>query len=121
MMEQWNPIGNVGVISAFNFPVAVYGWNSALSLICGNPVLWKPAPSVSLCGVATTKILAKVLQENNLPGSLCALVCGGTDVGQAIANDTNMNLVSFTGSTAVGRQVGMTVQKRFGLICELYR
>ncbi len=69
---------------------------------------------MSLCAVATTKILAQVLEENNLPGALCALVCGGTDVGQAIGQDKRMDLVSFTGSTQVGRQVGVTVQQRFG-------
>ena len=114
MLEQWNPLGLVGVISAFNFPVAVYGWNSALALICGNPVLWKPAPSGALSAIATTKILAQVLEENNFPGAMCALVNGHADIGQLMASDHRMNLVSFTGSTKVGREVGVTVQKRFG-------
>ncbi|KAI9141387.1 Aldehyde/histidinol dehydrogenase [Paraphysoderma sedebokerense] len=114
MMEQWNPLGIVGVISAFNFPVAVYGWNSAISLVCGNPVIWKGAPTTNLCSIATTKILAEVLEKNNLPGSLCSLVTGGTDVGQAMSKDNRINLLSFTGSTEVGRQVGVTVQQRFG-------
>lgn len=114
MLEQYNPLGSVGVISAFNFPVAVYGWNSALALVCGNGVLWKPAPTTSLCGVAVTKILASVLKENNLPSSLCSLVSGGVDVGKAMSEDCDVDLLSFTGSTNVGRQVGMTVQKRFG-------
>ncbi|KAJ1967465.1 Alpha-aminoadipic semialdehyde dehydrogenase [Dispira parvispora] len=114
MMEMWNPLGTLGVISAFNFPVAVYGWNSALSLVCGNPVVWKGAPSTSLCSVAVTKILAQVLEENNLPGALCTLVSGGADIGQAMAKDRRLDLLSFTGSTKVGRQVGLTVQERFG-------
>ncbi|KAJ1991456.1 Alpha-aminoadipic semialdehyde dehydrogenase [Dimargaris cristalligena] len=114
MMEMWNPLGNLGVISAFNFPVAVYGWNSALSLVCGNPVVWKGAPTTSLCSIAVTKILAEVLENNNLPGALCALASGGADIGSAMAADRRIDLLSFTGSTQVGRQVGLTVQERFG-------
>ncbi|PVU96678.1 hypothetical protein BB559_002298 [Furculomyces boomerangus] len=114
MMEVWNPIGIVGVISAFNFPVAVYGWNSALSLICGNPVLWKPAPSTPLSAIAVTKILQQVLEKNNLPGSICSLVTGGADVGAEMSNNKAIDLVSFTGSTKIGREVGLAVQKRFG-------
>ncbi|KAJ1345185.1 hypothetical protein BSLG_000699 [Batrachochytrium salamandrivorans] len=116
MMEQWNPLGNVGVISAFNFPVAVYGWNSALSLVCGNPVVWKSAPTTNLSAVAVTKILERVLEENNLPGSLCSLVTGGADVGEAMARSPQVDLLSFTGSTAIGRQVGEIVQGRFGRV-----
>ncbi|KAJ1975440.1 hypothetical protein H4R34_004334, partial [Dimargaris verticillata] len=114
MMEMWNPLGSVGVISAFNFPVAVYGWNSAISLACGNPVVWKGAPSTSLCSIAVTKVLAQVLEANNLPGAICSLVSGGTDIGKAMAADRRLDLLSFTGSTAVGRQVALTVQERFG-------
>jgi aldehyde dehydrogenase family 7 protein A1 len=114
MLEQYNPLGIVGVISAFNFPVAVYGWNSALSLVCGNSVVWKPSPSTSLCGIAVTKILEKVLIENNLSPSLCSLVCGGSDIGNAMTLDNRINLLSFTGSTEVGKKVGVAVQNRFG-------
>ncbi|KAF9579054.1 Alpha-aminoadipic semialdehyde dehydrogenase [Lunasporangiospora selenospora] len=114
MMEQWNPIGTVGVISAFNFPVAVYGWNSAIALVCGNPVVWKGAPTTNLSSVAVTKILEKVLVKNGLPGALCSLVAGGADVGQSMVEDDRVKLLSFTGSTAVGRKVGETVAKRFG-------
>ncbi|TPX43209.1 hypothetical protein SeMB42_g04030 [Synchytrium endobioticum] len=114
MMENWNPIGTVGVISAFNFPVAVYGWNSSIALVCGNPVIWKGAPTTNLTSVATTKILERVLERNNLPGALCSLVCGGADVGEAMAKDVTVDLLSFTGSTAVGRKVGLMVQERFG-------
>ncbi|KAJ1342855.1 hypothetical protein BSLG_002514 [Batrachochytrium salamandrivorans] len=110
------PLGNVGVISAFNFPVAVYGWNSALSLVCGNPVVWKSAPTTNLSAVAVTKILERVLEENNLPGSLCSLVTGGADVGEAMARSPQVDLLSFTGSTAIGRQVGEIVQGRFGRV-----
>ncbi|KAF9100031.1 Alpha-aminoadipic semialdehyde dehydrogenase [Mortierella sp. GBA35] len=114
MIEQWNPIGTVGVISAFNFPVAVYGWNSAIALVCGNPVVWKGAPTTNLSSVAVTKILEKVLVKNGLPGELCSLVAGGADVGQSMVDDERVKLLSFTGSTAVGRKVGETVAKRFG-------
>ncbi|KAG0197023.1 Alpha-aminoadipic semialdehyde dehydrogenase [Mortierella sp. GBA30] len=114
MIEQWNPIGTVGVISAFNFPVAVYGWNSAIALVCGNPVVWKGAPTTNLSSIAVTKILEKVLVKNGLPGALCSLVAGGADVGQSMVEDDRVKLLSFTGSTAVGRKVGESVAKRFG-------
>lgn len=114
MMEQWVPLGTVGVISAFNFPVAVYGWNSALSLVCGNAVVWKGATTTNLTSVATTKILQRVLEANGLPGALCSLVCGDHTVGQAMSESKQVDLLSFTGSTSVGRVVGTTVQSRFG-------
>merc|ERR1711928_294666 len=114
LLEMWNPLGIVGVITAFNFPVAVYGWNNALSLVCGNTLIWKSAPSTPLCSVATTKIIAKVLEQNNLPGGICSLVCGGADVGSAMASDTRLPLISFTGSTKIGNMVALEVQKRFG-------
>uniref|UniRef100_A0A8C9MQ44 aldehyde dehydrogenase (NAD(+)) n=1 Tax=Serinus canaria TaxID=9135 RepID=A0A8C9MQ44_SERCA len=114
LIEQWNPVGLVGVITAFNFPVAVYGWNSAIAMICGNACLWKGAPTTSLVSVAVTKIIAKVLEDNKLPGAICALVCGGADIGTAMARDERMDLLSFTGSTKVGKQVALTVQERFG-------
>ncbi|KAJ1940020.1 Alpha-aminoadipic semialdehyde dehydrogenase [Kickxella alabastrina] len=114
MLEVWNPLGVVGVISAFNFPVAVYGWNSAIGLVCGNAMVWKGAPTTSLTSVAVTKILAEVLEANALPGALCSLVCGGADVGQQLTADRRVDMVSFTGSTHIGRQVGLEVQRRFG-------
>lgn len=120
LLEQWNPLGVVGVISAFNFPCAVYGWNNALALVTGNSVIWKPAPSTPLTAIAITKLIEKVLRANNLPSGLCSLVCGGADVGQALVKDKRVNLVSFTGSTEVGRIVGQQVQQRFGkLLLEL--
>ncbi|TPX70900.1 hypothetical protein SpCBS45565_g01492 [Spizellomyces sp. 'palustris'] len=114
MKEVWNPLGNVGVISAFNFPVAVYGWNSAISLVCGNTVLWKGAPTTTLCSIAVTKMLERVLEGNGLPGAICSLVSGDKEVGEAIVRDRNVDLVSFTGSTQVGKWVGGVVQERFG-------
>ena len=110
MLENWNPLGTIGVISAFNFPVAVYGWNNAIALVCGNTAVWKGAPSTSLCSVATTKIIASVLEANNLPGAICALASGGAEIGNAMANDKRLPLLSFTGSTAVGQQVSVIVQ-----------
>ena len=114
LLEMWNPLGTIGIISAFNFPVAVYGWNNALALVCGNTMVWKGAPSTPLCSIATTKIVAGVLERNNLPGAICSMVCGGADVGAAMANDPQLPLISFTGSTQVGKQVALAVQSRFG-------
>nr|XP_018899205.1 PREDICTED: putative aldehyde dehydrogenase family 7 member A1 homolog [Bemisia tabaci] len=114
LLEQWNPLGVVGVISAFNFPVAVYGWNSAIAMVCGDTLLWKGAPSTPLCSIATTKIVSKVLEKNNLPGGIASLCLGGSEIGQAIARDKRIPLVSFTGSCKVGQQVGVEVQQRFG-------
>jgi len=114
LLEQWNPLGLIGIITAFNFPVAVSGWNTALSLVCGNTQIWKGAPSTPLVSVAVTKILQEVLEANNLPGSICSLVQGGTDVGKKMATDENVKLLSFTGSTKVGREVALQVHSRFG-------
>lgn len=114
MLETWNPLGVVGVISAFNFPAAVYGWNSAIGLVTGNAMVWKPASSTTLVAIAITKILVSVLQQNNLPGAICSLVTGGGDIGKQLSESSLVDLLSFTGSTPVGRQVGVAVQKRFG-------
>ncbi|XP_072272118.1 alpha-aminoadipic semialdehyde dehydrogenase [Pyxicephalus adspersus] len=114
LIEQWNPVGLVGIITAFNFPVAVYGWNNALALVCGDVCLWKGAPTTSLTSVAVTKIIAQVLEDNKLPGAICSMTCGGSDIGNAIAEDERVDLVSFTGSTDVGKQVAVKVQQRFG-------
>lgn len=105
LLENWNPLGVVGIISAFNFPIAVYGWNSAIAMVCGNTVLWKGAPSTQLVSVATTKVVARVLEANGVPGAVCALCCGGSDIGEAMARDTRLPLLSFTGSTQIGHQV----------------
>lgn len=94
--------------------VAVYGWNSALALVTGNGVLWKPAPTTPLVSIAVTRILERTLKEHNLPPALCSLVTGGTDVGQSLTQDRRAHAISFTGSTKVGRGVGQVVQGRFG-------
>ncbi|KAM7320323.1 hypothetical protein ACRRTK_020766 [Alexandromys fortis] len=113
LIEQWNPLGLVGIITAFNFPVAVFGWNNAIALITGNVCVWKGAPTTSLVSIAVTKIIAKVLEDNQLPGAICSLTCGGADIGTAMAKDSRVNLLSFTGSTQVGKQVALMVQERF--------
>jgi aldehyde dehydrogenase family 7 member A1 len=87
MMESWQPLGLVGVISAFNFPAAVYGWNVAISLVCGNASVWKAAPSTCLVSIAISRIIADVLVRNNLPGAIATLANGGADIGQAMAAD----------------------------------
>ena len=92
----------------------MFGWNNAIAMVCGNTMVWKGAPTVPLVSVATTKIVASVLEKNGLPGAIMTLCQGGTDVGQAMAADPRQKLVSFTGSTAVGRQVALAVQGRFG-------
>ncbi|GAA5969712.1 hypothetical protein JCM11641_008013 [Rhodosporidiobolus odoratus] len=114
VMEVANPLGTVGVITAFNFPVAVYGWNFALSFITGNSTIWKPAPTTPLTAIATTKIIQEVLAANKLNPALSALACGGAEPGEALVNDKRVDLLSFTGSEARGREVGMQVAGRFG-------
>jgi aldehyde dehydrogenase family 7 protein A1 len=140
MMERYNPLkGHVGVITAFNFPCAVLFWNAALSLVCGNTHLWKPSESLSLTSVACNKIIVDVLERNGHSGAISSLICGryaelwiyriageviylycnrvfcsGADVGDALIADKRMELVSFTGSTKVGRHVNQVVAGRFG-------
>eukprot|EP01018_Ginkgo_biloba_P008093 Gb_24757 [translate_table: standard] len=114
MMEVWNPLGIVGVITAFNFPCAVLGWNACIALVCGNCVVWKGAPTTPLISVAVTKLIAEVLEKNGFPGAIFTCICGGAEIGQAIAEDTRIPLVSFTGSTKVGQIVQKTVNARFG-------
>lgn len=114
LMEVYNPIGRVGVISAFNFPMAVYGWNAALALVCGNAVLWKGSPTTNLCSLAVIDIMQKVLEEHGLSPSLCGHIAGGAAVGKAMAENKGIDLLSFTGSTKVGKEVGTIVQSRFG-------
>lgn len=114
LLEMWNPLGPIGIITAFNFPVAVYGWNAAVAMVCGDSMIWKGAPTTPLTSIATTKLVAEVLKDNKLPASVSTLVTGGADLGAAIAADKRLPLVSFTGSTQVGRKVATQVQERFG-------
>jgi aldehyde dehydrogenase family 7 protein A1 len=114
MMENWNPLGIVGVITAFNFPSAVFGWNTCIGMVCGDLILWKGAPSTPLVSYALTKVFADVLKENGW-NSIVSLCQGdGVEIGQLMANDKRIPLVSFTGSTNVGRIVSQAVYKRFG-------
>ena len=113
MYEQWHPMGIVGVISAFNFPVAVWSWNTALALVCGNVCVWKPSSKTPLCAIACQQIIAKVLKENDMPEGISNLLIGNA-VGDMINNDKRIPLVSFTGSTRIGRTVATAVAGRFG-------
>jgi len=114
MLEQWNPIGTVGVITAFNFPIAVCGWNVILALICGDTIIWKGAQTTSLVACALGKAMVDVLAKNGFK-SVLTVCCGdGVNIGNAIVKDPRVPLVSFTGSTAVGRSVSKDVHARFG-------
>jgi len=112
--EIWNPLGVTAVITAFNFPIAVYGWNAAIAMYCGNTMLWKPPPSSTLTSIAVQNICSRVLEENGHNPAVCSFVAGGAEIGSRISRDNRIPLVSFTGSTAVGREVGVEVQRRFG-------
>ncbi len=115
LQEQWFPLGVVGVITAFNFPTAVWAWNVALALVCGNSVLWKPSSKTPLTAVACTKLAEKVLARHNYPTATCSLVTGsGSEIGDIISEDKRVALVSYTGSISCGRHVGVLVQERFG-------
>ncbi len=114
MYEQWHPLGIVGIISAFNFPVAVWCWNTALAWVCGDVCVWKPSEKVPMCGIACQKLFAEVLEENNLPEGISCLINGDRAVGEWLTNDKNIPLVSATGSIRMGREVGEAVAKRLG-------
>ncbi len=115
MYEQWHPLGIVGVISAFNFPVAVWAWNTTLAMVCGDVVVWKPSSKTPLTAVACQKILAKVLADNDLPEGISNLVIGaGRTVGDAMSRDRRMPLISATGSTPMGQRLGGIVGERLG-------
>jgi aldehyde dehydrogenase (NAD+) len=114
MYEQWHPLGIVGIISAFNFPVAVWSWNSMLAWVCGDVCIWKPSEKTPLCGVACQNIVSRVFEKNNLPEGISNLVIGDSDVGKWLANDPAVGLVSATGSTRMGKSVGAAVGARLG-------
>ena len=114
MMEQWHPLGIVGIISAFNFPVAVWAWNAALAWICGDVCIWKPSEKTPLCSVACQNIWNEVAKENSLPEGISCLINGNYIVGELLTSDTNVPLISATGSTRMGKIVGATVAERFG-------
>jgi aldehyde dehydrogenase (NAD+) len=114
MYEQYHPMGVVGIISAFNFPVAVWAWNTALALVCGNVCVWKPSEKTPLCGVACQKILADVLSEHGQPEGISNLINGDYTVGEWMSQDHRIPLVSATGSTRMGKAVAQTVAARLG-------
>ena len=114
MYEQYHPLGIVGIISAFNFPVAVWSWNTMLAWVCGDVCVWKPSEKAPLCGVACQNIIAEVFKKNNVPEGVCGLIIGGREVGEWMAADTRIPLVSATGSTRMGKAVGATVGARLG-------
>lgn len=113
MYEQWHPYGVVGIISAFNFPVAVWSWNTMLAWVCGDVCIWKPSSKTPLCAVACQNIVAKVFKANDIPEGVSNLVMGRS-CGDLINEDVRIPLVSFTGSTRIGRHVSSTVAERFG-------
>ncbi len=114
MYEQWHPLGAIGVVSAFNFPVAVWAWNAAIAAACGDTTVWKPSSTTPLTGVATQHACNKVMADHGLEGIFCFVAGPGRTVGERLINDPRLPLVSFTGSTRMGRRVSEVVAKRFG-------
>ncbi|HEY0060147.1 MAG TPA: aldehyde dehydrogenase family protein, partial [Flavisolibacter sp.] len=114
MYEQWHPLGLVGIISAFNFPVAVWSWNAALAWVCGDVCVWKPSEKTPLCAIACQKIIADVFRENGVPEGVSTLLVGERDLGERLSNDRRIPLISATGSTAMGKAVGAAVGGRLG-------
>jgi L-aminoadipate-semialdehyde dehydrogenase len=115
MYDQYHPLGIVGVVSAFNFPVAVYSWNAMIATVCGNVTIWKPSSKVPLSAIAVQKIIGQVLKENNLPEGIFSLIIGsGSTIGEKMLNDKRVKLISITGSTKVGKHASEVIAKRFG-------
>ena len=114
MYEQWHPLGIVGIISAFNFPVAVWSWNAFLAAVCGDACVWKPSPKAPLCAIAVQNIVNRACEQAGLPGIFQLFISAGTELAEKFVDDRRVDLVSFTGSTAVGRKVGERVAARLG-------
>ena len=114
LMETWHPLGVVGVISAFNFPAAVWSWNTAIALVCGDPVIWKPSELAPLTALASHAILAQAIADCGAPADLSQVLIGGADIGKALVDHPGVALLSATGSTRMGRAVGPRVADRFG-------
>ncbi|HMC96045.1 MAG TPA: aldehyde dehydrogenase family protein, partial [Flavobacteriales bacterium] len=114
MYEQWHPLGLVGIITAFNFPVAVWSWNTALAWVCGDVCIWKPSEKTPLCSVACQRIVAEVFKRNDVPEGVSVILNGGREVGEWLANDMRVPLVSATGSTRMGKAVGAALGARLG-------
>jgi aldehyde dehydrogenase (NAD+) len=114
MYEQYHPLGIVGIISAFNFPVAVWSWNSMLALVCGDVCIWKPSEKTPLCAIACQHIIADVFRKNNIPEGVNNLIIGDKNIGEWMSNDKRIALISATGSTKMGKAVGTAVATRLG-------
>ena len=114
MYEQYHPLGIVGIISAFNFPVAVWNWNTALAWVCGDVCVWKPSEKTPLTAIACQQITKEVFDANNVPEGVSGLIIGGAEIGKLMANDKRVPLVSATGSTRMGKSVGAAVGERLG-------
>src|SRR5690554_2939121 len=108
MYEQWHPLGIVGIISAFNFPVAVWSWNAMIALVCGDVCVWKPSEKAPMCGVACQKLFHQVIKDNDLPEGIVSLINGDYQVGEFMTTDKRIPLISATGSTRMGKIVGQT-------------
>ncbi|WAL39983.1 aldehyde dehydrogenase family protein [Brevibacterium sp. BRM-1] len=116
LMETWHPLGVVGIITAFNFPVAVFAWNTALALVCGDPVVWKPSETSTVSAVGAHSLLRRALEENDAPAELNQLLVGDRGLGERLVDDERVALVSATGSVRMGREVGPRVAQRFGRV-----
>ena len=114
MYEQYHPLGIVGIISAFNFPVAVWSWNTMLAWVCGDVCIWKPSEKTPICSIACQKIVQNVFKKNQVPEGVCCIVNGGREVGEWMSNDIRVPLVSATGSTRMGKSVASSVAQRLG-------
>ncbi|HMS51737.1 MAG: aldehyde dehydrogenase family protein [Sphingobacteriales bacterium] len=114
MYEQWHPLGIIGIISAFNFPVAVWSWNAAIAWVCGNVCVWKPSEKTPLTAIACQKLAAQVFANNDVPDGVSCLIMGNYEVGQWLTSDERVPLISATGSTRMGKLVGQTVAGRLG-------
>src|SRR3989338_7804859 len=114
MYEQWHPLGPVGVISAFNFPVAVWAWNAMIAMVCGDTVIWKPSSKTPLCAIAVQNIVNQVMERNGFSGVLNLVIGNGSTVGEKLINDRRLPLISATGSCRMGRRIGEVVAKRLG-------
>jgi aldehyde dehydrogenase (NAD+) len=114
LYEQWHPLGVVGVITAFNFPVAVWAWNAMIAAVCGDVVIWKPSEKAPLCSIAVQKIVARVLERNDLPEGIFSVIQGRREAGEFLTTDDRIPLISATGSIRMGREVGKVVAGRLG-------
>ena len=116
MYEQWHPLGNVGIISAFNFPVAVWAWNAFIAAVCGNISIWKPSSKTTLCAIAVQNLCNNVLEKNGYKGIFNLIIGSGSLIGEQLINDTRVPLISATGSTRMGKRIGGVVGERLGKV-----